>query len=189
MLDFVDSPGLPEAALWCAVLWRAWEDLQHPNARLRRDADAFFASPAFDRIAVLAQLDFEAIALIRETARQRMGGRDAPLSKFARKPLHTYQQRSHYLVRQLEYQGEVQPLQDWCRQLCLKPTTVYVRLHRGWTVAEALTGRRESRPEPATATLSHYTESGGQCSALVVCPAPAPAARPRLRRSTPTGRG
>jgi len=57
MLDFIDSPGAPEAALWCAVLWCAWEDLQHPNARIRRDAGAFFASPDFDRIAALAQLD------------------------------------------------------------------------------------------------------------------------------------
>ena len=160
MLDFIDSPGAPETALWCAVLWRAWEDLQHPNAHLRRDADAFFASPDFDRIAVLAQLDADTIALIRETARQRTGGHDAPVSKFARKPLHTYQRRSHYLLRHLEYEGEVRPLQDWCRRLRLKPTTVYVRLHRGWTVAEALTGRRESRPGPATAALSYPVSRG-----------------------------
>ena len=153
MLDFIDSPGLPEAALWCAVLWRAWEDLQHPNARIRRDADAFFASPDFDRIVALAQLDADAIALIRETARQRAAGHDTPVSKFSRKLTHAYQRRSHYLVRRLEYQGEVRPLQDWCQRLSLKPMTVYVRLHRGWTVAEALTGRREQRPEPAMATL------------------------------------
>ena len=107
MLDFVDSPGLPEMALWCAVLWRAWEDLQHPNAHLRRDADAFFASPDFDRIVALAQLDADAIALIRDTARQRAGGHDAPVSKFARKPTHAYQRRSHYLVRQLGSVTEV----------------------------------------------------------------------------------
>jgi hypothetical protein len=152
MVDFVDSPGLPEAALWCAVLWRAWEDVQHPNARIRRDAEAFFASPDFDRIAVLAQLDTDAIALLRDTARQRAAGHDTPVSKFSRKPLHTSQRRSHYLVRHLEYQGEVRPLQEWCRRLRLKPMTVYVRLHRGWSVAEALTGRRELRPEPAMAT-------------------------------------
>ena len=146
MLDFVDSPGVPEAALWCAVLWRAWEDLQHPNARLRRDAETFFAGPGFDRIAALAQVDVEAIALIRETARRRATGHSAPVSNFASKPTHTYQRRAPYLVRHLEYQGEVRPLQDWCRRLRLKPITVYVRLHRGWTVAEALTGRRESRP-------------------------------------------
>jgi hypothetical protein len=28
--------------------------------------------------------------------------------------------------------------------------TVYVRLHRGWTVAEALTGRRQQSPERVT---------------------------------------
>ena len=160
MLDFVDSPGLPEAALWCAVLWRAWEDLQHPNARIRRDAGAFFAGPDFDRIAVLAQLDADAIALIRDTARQRTGGHDALVSKFARKPLHTYQRHSHYLLRHLEYQGEVRPLQDWCRRLRLKPTTVYVRLHRGWTVAEALTGCRQSRSDLAMATPPHPGPQG-----------------------------
>lgn len=143
MLDFIDSPGTPETALWCAVLWRAWEDLQHPNARIREDAEAFFAGPGFDRIAALTPLKAEAVALIRETARQRATGHEAPVSKFSKKPTRTYQRRSHYLVRHLEYQGEVRPLQDWCRRLRLKPMTVYVRLHRGWTVAEALTGRRE----------------------------------------------
>jgi len=108
----------------------------------------------------LAQLDADAIALIRETARQRTGGHDASVSKFARKPTHAYQRRSHYLLRHLEYQGEVRPLQDWCRRLRLKPTTVYVRLHRGWTVAEALTGRREPRPEPAMATLPRTAPRG-----------------------------
>ena len=108
----------------------------------------------------MAQLDADAIALIRDTARQRTGGHDAPVSKFARKPTHAYQRRSHYLLRHLEYQGEVRPLQDWCQRLRLKPTTVYVRLHRGWTVAEALTGRRESRLEPASATLSHSASRG-----------------------------
>ena len=139
MLDFVDSPGLPEAALWCTVIWRAWEDLQHPNARIRRDADAFFASPDFDRIAALAQLDADAIALIRDTARQRAGGNDAPVSRFSRKPIHTYRRRSHYLVRQLEYQGEVRPLQDWCQRLSLKPITVYVRLPYHLSVSHDLT--------------------------------------------------
>jgi len=151
MLDFIDSPGAPEAALWCAVLWRAWEDLAHPNARIRRDAHAFFAGPGFDQIAALTQLKAEAIALIRETARQWATGHEAPVSKFSRKPTHAYQRRSHYLVRHLEYQGEVRPLQEWCRRLRLKPITVYVRLHRGWTVAEALTGRREARREPTPA--------------------------------------
>ncbi len=160
MLDFTDSPGAPEAALWCAVRWRAWEDLQHPKARIRRDADAFFAGPDFDRIAALAQLDFEAIALIRETARQRATGGDTPVSKFSRKPTHTYQRRSHYRVRHLEYQGEGCPLQEWCRRLRLKPITVYVRLHRGWTVAEVLTGRREPRPELAPTTPSHLVPGG-----------------------------
>ena len=160
MLDFIDSPGAPEAALWCAVLWRAWDDLQHPNARIRRDAHAFFAGPDFDRIAALTPLQAEAIALIRETARQQATGHSAPVSKFSRKPTHAYQRRSHYLVRHLEYQGEVRPLQEWCRRLRLKPMTVYVRLHRGWSVAEALTGRREPRPEPATATSSHPTPRG-----------------------------
>ena len=155
MLDFTDSPGAPEAALlWCAVLWRAWDDLQHPNMRIRRDADAFFASPGFDRIAALAPLDSGAIALIRETVQQRAMGHDTRVSKFARKPTHAYQQRSHYLVRHLAYQGEVRPLQEGCRRLRLKPMTVYVRLHRGWTVAEALSGRREARLEPVTAMPS-----------------------------------
>ena len=66
-----------------------------------------------------------------------------------------YKRRSHYLVRHLEYQGEVHLLQDWCRRLRLKPIIVYVRLHRGWTVAEALTGRREPRLGPATVTPPH----------------------------------
>ena len=159
MLDLIDSPGLPETALWCAVLWRAWEDLQHPNARIRRDAGAFFASPDFDRIAALAQLDTGVIAVLRAAAQQRVAGDDAPVSRFSRKPIHTYQRRSPYLVRLLEYQGEVRPLQDWCRRLSLKPITVYVRLHRGWTVAEALTGRREPQPKP-TATPLHPTPRG-----------------------------
>ena len=146
MLDFIDSPGVPETALWYAVLWRAWDDLAHPNVRIRRDAEAFFAGPDFDRIAALAQLEVDAIALIRETAQQRVAAHRAPVSNFSRKPTHVYQRRSHYLVRHLEYQGEVRPLQDWCQRLRLKPITVYVRLHRGWTVAEALTGRREARP-------------------------------------------
>ena len=152
MLDFIDSPGAPEAALWCAVLWRAWEDLLHLKARIRRDAHAFFAGPDFDRIAALTPLKAEAIALIRETARQQATGHSAPVSNFSRKPTHAYQRRSHYLVRHLEYQGEVRPLQEWCRRLRLKPMTVYVRLHRGWSVAEALTGCREPRPEPVMAT-------------------------------------
>ena len=160
MLDFVDSPGAPEAALWCAVLWRAWEDLAHPNVRIRRDAEAFFAGPGFDRIAALTPLKAEVIALIRETARRRAAGHQSPVSKFARKPAHAYDRRSHYLVRHLEYQGEVRPLQDWCRRLRVKPITVYVRLHRGWTVAEALTGQRELRPEPVTTTLSHPASRG-----------------------------
>ena len=152
MLDFIDSPGAPEAALWCAVLERAWEDLQHPNARIRRDAEPFFAGPGFDQITALARLEVEVIALLRETARQRATGHESPVSKFARKPTRTYQRRAHYLVRDLEYQGEVRPLQEWCRRLRLKPMTVYVRLHRGWTVAEALTGRQESQPESTTTT-------------------------------------
>ena len=152
MLDLIDSPSLPETALWCAVLWRAWEDLQHPNGRIRRDAGAFFASPDFDRIAALAQFDPGVIALLREAARQWATGQEKPVSKFSRKPTQTYQRRSQYLVRLLEYQGEVRPLQDWCKRLSLNPITVYVRLHRGWTVAEALTGRRQPRPEPAPAT-------------------------------------
>ena len=150
MLDFVESPGPPEVALWCAVLWRAWDDLQHPNARLRRDAEAFFAGLDFDRIAALAHLDADTIALIRETARRQATGRGTAVSKFAKKPTRTYQRRAHYLVRHLEFQGEVRPLQEWCRRLRLNPITVYVRLHRGWTVAEALTGRRESQAEAAT---------------------------------------
>ena len=160
MLGFLDSPGAPEVALWCAVLWRAWDDLQHPNARIRRDAEAFFASPGFDRIAALTRLEGEAIALIRETARQRATGNHPPVSKFSRKPTRAYQRRSHYLVRHLEFQGEVRPLQEWCRRLRLKPITVYVRLHRGWTVAEALTGRRESKAAPATTMPSHPAPGG-----------------------------
>ncbi len=160
MLDFLDSPGPPEAALWCAVLWRAWQDLQHPNAPIRHDAEAFFAGPGFDRIAALTRLELDAIALIREAARQRMTGHSAPVSKFSRKPTRTYQRRSHYLVRHLEFQGEVRPLQEWCRRLRLQPITVYVRLHRGWTVAEALTGRREAPSESAPATASHAALKG-----------------------------
>ena len=106
MLDFADNPGPPEAALWCAVLVRAWEDLQHPNARIRRDVEAFFAGPGFDRIAALTRLEWEAIALIRETARQQATGHSAPVSKFASKSTRTYQRRAHYLVRHLEYQGK-----------------------------------------------------------------------------------
>jgi hypothetical protein len=94
MLDFADSPGPPEAALWGAVLWQAWADLQHPNARIRRDAEAFFAGPGFDRLVALALLEADAIALIREAARQRALGHDPPVSKFARKPTRTYQQRA-----------------------------------------------------------------------------------------------
>ena len=120
MLDFVDSPGPPEVALWCAVLWQAWADLQHPNARIRRDAETFFAGPGLDRIAASTQLEPEAIALIRETARQRATGHSAPVSKFARKPTRTYQRRAHYLVRHLEFQGEVRPLREWCRRLRLQ---------------------------------------------------------------------
>src|SRR5512143_563442 len=160
MLDVVDGPGAPEAALWCAVLWRAWEDLQHPNARIRRDAEAFFAGPAFDRIAALTRLELDAIALIREAARQRTTDRATPVSKFSRKPARTYQRRAHYLVRHLEFQGEVRPLQEWCRRLRVKPITVYVWLHRGWTVAEALTGRREAPPVPAAAMSSPMAPSG-----------------------------
>ena len=160
MLDFIDNPGPPEAALWCAVLWRAWDDLPHPNARIRQDAEAFFAGPGLDRIAVSAQLDAGAIALIREAARQRATGHDSPVSKFSKKPTRTYQRRSHYLVRHLEFQGEVRPLQEWCRRLRLQPMTVYVRLHRGWTVAEALTGRREAPSESAPATASHAALKG-----------------------------
>ena len=152
MLDFIDSSDAPEAALWCAVLWRAWEDLRHSNGRIRQDAGAFFASRDFDWIASLARLDAGTTAVLYDAARQRAAGNDTPVSKFSRKPIHTYRRRSHYLVRQLEYQGEVRPLQDWCQRLSLKPITVHVRLHRGWMVAEALTGRREPRPEPATAT-------------------------------------
>ncbi|HYQ91606.1 MAG TPA: hypothetical protein VES89_05905, partial [Candidatus Competibacteraceae bacterium] len=142
------------AALWCAVLWQAWQDLQHPNAHIRQDAEAFFAGSDFDRLAALTPLEPETIALIRETAQRRATGGGAPVSKFSRKPTRTYQRRSHYRVRHLEFQGEVRPLREWCRRLRLKPMTVYVRLHRGWTVAEALTGRRESHAEPATAISS-----------------------------------
>jgi hypothetical protein len=67
-LDVNDSPGPSEVALWGAVLGRAWADLQHPNARIRQDAEAFFAGPGFDWIAALALLEADAIALIRETA-------------------------------------------------------------------------------------------------------------------------
>ena len=126
-------------------------DLPHPNARLRQDAEAFFAGPGFNRIAALAQLDADAIALIREAARQYATGRGTAVSKFAKKPNRTYQRRAHDVVRHLEYQGEVRTLQEWCRRLRLKPMTIYVRLHRGWSVAEALTGRRESHAKPATA--------------------------------------
>ena len=110
MLDVIDSPGPPEAALWCAVLWQAWQDLQHPNARIRQDAEAFFAGPDLDRIAALTQLEWEAITLIRETARQRATGHYVPVSKFARKPTRTYQRRAHYLVRHLEFKVKVRPL-------------------------------------------------------------------------------
>ena len=152
MLDFLDSPGPPEAALWCAVLWRAWQDLQHPNARIRHDAEAFFVGPDVDRIAALIPLEWQAIALIREAARQQATGGGAPVSKFSRKPTRTYQRRCHYVVRHLEFEGEVRPLQEWCRRLRLNPITVYVRLHRGWTVTEALTGRREAPPASVPAT-------------------------------------
>ena len=77
---------------------------------------------------------------------------EVPVFRFSRKRNHTDQRHSHYLVRYLEYQGEVRPLQERCRRLRLKPIIVYVRLHRGWTVVEALTGRRELRPGPATVT-------------------------------------
>ena len=116
-----------------------------------------FAGPDFDRIAALPPLDSGVIALIREAARRRATDHEVLVSKFARKPTHAYQRRSHYLVRDLEYQGEVRPLREWCRRLRLKPMTVYVRLHHGWTVAEALSGRRESPPESAMATPSHST--------------------------------
>jgi hypothetical protein len=152
MLDSADSPGPPEAALWGAVLWQAWADLQHPNARIRQDAEVFFAGPDVDRIAALALLEAEAIALIREAAWQRATGHHPSVSKFARKPTRAYQRRAHYVVRHLEFEGETQPLQEWCRRLRLKPMTVYVRLHRGWTVAEALTGRREAPPASAPVT-------------------------------------
>jgi hypothetical protein len=150
MLDFVDSPGVPEVALWCAVLWRAWEDLQHPNSRVRQDAYAFFAGRDFDRIASWALLDPGTTTVIRDAARQQATGNDSLVSKFSRKPIHPYRRRSQYLVRLLEYQGEVRPLQEWCKRLSLNPMTVYVRLHRGWTVAEALTGCRQQPPERVT---------------------------------------
>ena len=160
MLDFIDSPDTPEAALWCAVLWRAWEDLAHPKARIRRDAEAFFAGPGFDRIAALTRLECEAIARIRETARRRAMGHEAPVSKFSRKPTRAYQRHSHYQVCHLEFQGEVRPLQEWCRRLRVKPITVYVRLHLGWPVAESLTGQREARSEPAKAMSSRPAPRG-----------------------------
>ncbi|MFO1433047.1 MAG: hypothetical protein U1F76_23560 [Candidatus Competibacteraceae bacterium] len=62
--------------------------MQHPNARIRRDAGAFFASPHFDRIAALVQLDADAITLIREAARQRAMGREVPVSSRVREPFH-----------------------------------------------------------------------------------------------------
>jgi hypothetical protein len=161
MLDFVGSQGLPESALWCAVLWRAWEDLQHHNGRIKQDACAFFAGRNFDRVASLALLNAGIAAIIREAAQQRAAGEETPVSRFSRKPIHTYQRRSQYLIRLLEHQGEVRPLQEWCKRLGLNPITVYVRLHRGWTVAEALTGRRESPPEMAVKSCTLPLEPCG----------------------------
>jgi hypothetical protein len=111
-LDVNDSPGPPEAALWGAVLWQAWADLQHPSARLRQDTEAFFAGPDIDRIAALTQLEWDAIALIREAAHQRATGSDTPVSNFSRKPTHPYQRRSPARARPREYPGEVGPRRE-----------------------------------------------------------------------------
>lgn len=125
------NPQSPERALFLAVLVQALSDATSPTDSVyRQHARLFLEGEAVALVAGLAGIPPELLPVLRDWRTWRPPGKPAP-------PNRPRRQRRPGPVM-LEAAGIALSIADWARRTGLNPETVYARLYRGWTPAQAL---------------------------------------------------